>query len=398
VSRTFVGFGFGAIQAGLFLPEVQNSENFDRVVVSEIDTSLVNAVRASEGQYLCNIAESDQVRKIQVKGIEIYNPLVEEDRISLIEAIGQAGELCTALPSFHLYDQEPAPVAQLLAEGLKQKRRGFSRPPAVVYAAENDARAAKRLEAACLGYAPDGFANRVVFSETVIGKMCSIVTDQDRIQKENLNPINDECPRAILVEAFNDVFIDQSTPPGFLRGLDQFHPKSDLLPFAMAKFLGQNATHATLGYLAEEAGLEFMSDLREHPQLIERGLQAYIEEVGKGLCHEYGSRGELLFTEHGFAENATLAVKRMVNPLLADPVARVTRDPVRKLGWEDRLIGAIRMAQKAGVKPVVLLEAARLALKKACHENHWDDPAWALQEIWSGVSVLEQRKLSDLIL
>ena len=398
MSRTFVGFGFGAIQAGLFLPEVQNSENFDRVVVSEINASLVGAVRACAGEYFCNIAESDQVRKIQVKGIEIYNPLVEEDCRSLIEAIGQASELCTALPSFQLYDQEPAPVAQLLAEGLKQKRLDLSRPPAVVYAAENDSRAAKRLEAACLGYAPDGFANRVAFSETVIGKMCSIVTDPDRIQKESLSPINGQCPRAILVEAFNDVFVDESTPPGFVRGLDQFHPKPDLHPFATAKFFGQNATHATLGYLAEEVGLEYMSDLAKHPQLIDRGLRAYIKEVGKGLCHEYGEGGELLFTEHGFAANAALAVKRMLNPLLADPVARVTRDPVRKLGWEDRLIGAIRIAQKAGVEPVVLLAAARLALQKACRENYWNDPASALEKIWQGVTSLEQKKLRDLLL
>ena len=78
MSRTFVGFGFGAIQAGLFLPEVQNSENFDRVVVSEINASLVGAVRASAGEYFCNIAESDQVRKIQVKGIEIYNRIFKK--------------------------------------------------------------------------------------------------------------------------------------------------------------------------------------------------------------------------------------------------------------------------------------------------------------------------------
>ena len=51
MSRTFVGFGFGAIQAGLFLPEVQNSENFDRVVVSEIDPVLVAALRESRGEY-----------------------------------------------------------------------------------------------------------------------------------------------------------------------------------------------------------------------------------------------------------------------------------------------------------------------------------------------------------
>ena len=36
MSRTFVGFGFGAIQAGLFLAEAHLSNNFDRLVVADI--------------------------------------------------------------------------------------------------------------------------------------------------------------------------------------------------------------------------------------------------------------------------------------------------------------------------------------------------------------------------
>ena len=39
----------------------------------------------------------------------------------------------------------------------------------------------------------------------------------------------------------------------------------------------------------------------------------------------------------------------MVNPFLRDPVDRVTRDPARKLGWEDRLVGSMLLATEAGI-------------------------------------------------
>ena len=47
VPRTFVGFGFGAIQAGLFLAEAYLSRNFDRLVVAEVLPEVVAAVRAA---------------------------------------------------------------------------------------------------------------------------------------------------------------------------------------------------------------------------------------------------------------------------------------------------------------------------------------------------------------
>ena len=59
----------------------------------------------------------------------------------------------------------------------------------------------------------------------------------------------------------------------------------------------------------------------------------------------------------------------MVNPFLNDPIERVTRDPVRKLGWEDRLIGAMRLSIEAGVQPVLLAEGARAALARAAQES-----------------------------
>ena len=49
---------------------------------------------------------------------------------------------------------------------------------------------------------------------------------------------------------------------------------------------------------------------------------------------------------------------RFENAAVRDPVARVGRDPLRKLAGDDRLVGAARLAAAAGVAPVHLCTAA----------------------------------------
>ena len=41
----------------------------------------------------------------------------------------------------------------------------------------------------------------------------------------------------------------------------------------------------------------------------------------------------------------------MTNSYLLDTVERVGRDPARKLGWNDRLVGTMRLALEQGIKP-----------------------------------------------
>jgi hypothetical protein len=45
--RTFVGFGFGPIQAGLFLDEAYRSRSFGWLVVAEVLPEIVSAVRGA---------------------------------------------------------------------------------------------------------------------------------------------------------------------------------------------------------------------------------------------------------------------------------------------------------------------------------------------------------------
>jgi mannitol-1-phosphate 5-dehydrogenase len=395
---TFVGFGFGAIQGGLFLPEAFASGFFNRLVVSEIDQETVDRVRARRGAYFCNIAHADRLQQRKIDGIEIYNPLVPDDREKLVSAIAEAQEMCTALPSFKLYDMGETSVAKLISDGLKRKISSEELPSVVIYAAENDTRAATRLREACLIHFPNLPENRIIFSETVIAKMCSVVTDPVRISTEKLNPMVKGFDKAFLVEAFNRILIDKQVPRNFTRGLNDFLPKCDLEPFAISKFLGHNAMHALLGYLARDEGIAYMHEAGKRQDLMETVRRSFIEEAGVGLRQKYNQIEDSLFTEDGFRDHAEEALVRMVNPFLRDPVARVTRDPVRKLGWDDRLLGAMRLALDAGVQPAILARGAALALKFACEENNWTSMEEGLGQIWQNVTPKEQNELRGLIL
>ena len=111
--------------------------------------------------------------------------------------------------------------------------------PSAIYAAENDAIAAQRLKHACQNYISNLSDEWIVFSETVIAKMCSVVTNPNRIEQENLAPLTSYSDRAILVEAYNHILIDEKIPLNFARGIESFVSKPDLNPFALSKFLGQ---------------------------------------------------------------------------------------------------------------------------------------------------------------
>jgi hypothetical protein len=51
-----VGFGFGAIQTGLFLWEAQQSGNFNRLVIAMTNPEVVAGLREARGSFRVNVA------------------------------------------------------------------------------------------------------------------------------------------------------------------------------------------------------------------------------------------------------------------------------------------------------------------------------------------------------
>lgn len=370
-TRTYVGFGFGAIQAGLFLYEAFRSNAFRRLVVAEVIPEVVAEVRHTEGHYTVNIAHSNRVEHARIGPIGIQDPALGSDRECLIEAIAEAHEIGTAIPSVSYYSSDgPGSLHRILAEGLRAKaaRRG---PRAVVYAAENHNHAAEILESSVMSEIPeserDQVGSRVRFLNTVIGKMSGVITDLEEIESQRLAAITPEAGRAFLVEAFNRILISRiefeptQEEPLFRRGIQVFEEKGDLLPFEEAKLYGHNATHALAAYLGAIRGVERISDLRAIPGALPFLRAAFIEESGQALIRKYAGL-DPLFTREGYTAYAEDLLERMTNPYLRDSVERVGRDPQRKLGWDDRLIGTMRLALSHGIQPWRYATGAAAAL------------------------------------
>jgi mannitol-1-phosphate 5-dehydrogenase len=119
--------------------------------------------------------------------------------------------------------------------------------------------------------------------------------------------------------------------------------KPQLLPFEEAKLYGHNATHALAAYLGQVSNVPMMADLRQVDGLLQWLFDAFIEESGIALIRKYEGL-DPLFTLQGYADYAVDLLTRMTNPILQDSSARVGRDPKRKLGWHDRLVGTLRLA------------------------------------------------------
>jgi mannitol-1-phosphate 5-dehydrogenase len=354
--RRFVGFGLGAIQTGLFLYEAQAPGTFSSFTVAEVDRKLLAQVRGVGGELRVNIAHEDRVERAVLRGVEVLDPNDPSDAVRLEQAVREADELATAVPSVSLYEAGgPASIAAVLARSLDASR------PRVLYAAENHNHAARLLTEA-ITRLRGGPAPRFQALETVIGKMSGVVTDPAEIESLGLASLVPGLDRAVLVEAFNRILVSRVALPGFQRGIAVFEEKPDLLPFEEAKLYGHNAVHALLGYLGLHRGYTLMSEVLEDSELRELGVRAFLEESGGALRARHGASGEALFTEAGYRDYALDLVRRMGNPFLRDHVARVCRDPRRKLGYDDRLVGTMRLALEAGIVPRLFAVGARAAL------------------------------------
>ncbi|MDR0932490.1 MAG: hypothetical protein LBM70_05645 [Victivallales bacterium] len=329
--KIFLGIGAGPIQTGIFVSGAWHG-NFDRIVLSEVDPAIVAAIRRA-GSITVNTAG---VGFQSFDRVEVYNPTVLEDANKLKEVAAEAIAVNTALPSVDFYRF----AAPYLAEGFAKSKHAK-----YVYTSENSTTAAEELRRT-VGEFPD-----VYYLDTVIGKMSKVFNAAD----SDLPPLAPGSPKGHLVEVFNTIY--SSSAAGIEDvGIEGLFPKPDLHPFEEAKLYGHNAVHFLLGVLAAEAGLCTMDEAAAHPELMAIAHNALIDECGAALCRKYAGVDDY-FIPGNFRAWGEELLNRMVSPELADSVERIIRDPNRKLGWNDRLIGAIHLCFSQKIVPCNLLTA-----------------------------------------
>ena len=356
MAKTFIGIGAGPIQTGIYVAGAADG-GFDRIVLAEVEPTLVAALKQHHS-ITVNTAEADRITTRTYENIEVFNPNDPNDLPQLIEIAKDALAFNTALPATKFY--------KFCAPWMKE---AFAKNPAgrrYIYTSENSTTAAADLKVAMGVEYPETY-----YLDTVIGKMSKVFAAGE----SELPTLTPGFAKGHLVEAFNTIYT--SSAAGIEEvGIQNLFAKADLVPFEEAKLYGHNANHLLLALLAAERGCNSMSEAAKFPEIVEYTLQALLQESGAALCKKYAGVDEY-FEPANWETWARELVRRMISPLLSDAIARVARDLTRKLGWEDRLIGAIRLCQAQGVPCPRLLHGAQIALRfnalDALLEGDWKD-------------------------
>jgi len=340
-----VQFGGGNIGRG-FTGQLFSETGFEVVFVDVMEdlVGLLNRRR----EYPIRIA-CDEPYDVIVRNVRAVNG---RDIPAVSAEIAEADVLCTAVGVNVLPH-----IAPTIAAGIKARHDAGCASPINIIICENMQGAQGFLKEKVLDALPAELAAyvhaKVGFVMSVVGRMVPVMTDEQKA----IDPL------LIVVEPYKHLPIDKAAIKGTLPEIVGVEPADNFQAYVDRKLYTHNAGHAASAYLGYLKGYEYIWEAMGDSD-VNADVRKALAETGQALIAKHGLSPE----EHQAHIEDLLA--RFANRALADQVARVGKDPVRKLGPTDRLIGGAKLALEYGVKPVGLCKAIAAALKF----NPPDDP------------------------
>jgi mannitol-1-phosphate 5-dehydrogenase len=323
-----VMFGAGNVGRG-FIGQLFCESGY-LVTFVDVDDVLIEALNR-RGQYTLRLVDNENIQEIMVAPVRALHS--NRDAQAAAEALERAELAATAVGARVL-----PYVAPLAAAGIRRRMQAGNTAALNIIICENlkDAAAAFRaMVYEHLNTEERAFADeRVGFVDTVIGRMVPPLTAEMRAQD----------PSLIVVEPYKELPVDRRGFAGEIPSVVGMEPCDNFPAYTARKLYIHNCGHAVLAYLGYLGGYAY-----GYEALVDAGVRARIEqalaESRQGIVAEYGVDGAWLDA------HARELMHRYANRVLADTIFRLGRDPQRKLAPKDRLVGAARLAEKAGVRP-----------------------------------------------
>ena len=161
----------------------------------------------------------------------------------------------------------------------------------------------------------------------------------------------------IIGEADLPVFVnrtDWGDDPPVIPGLEFVE---DVEPYYARKLFTNNAGHAHIAYLGAWAGYSLVHEAAVDPR-IALPLRTMLEAAADALSSRFGLPAPDLA-----AHIDHLLCVRYVSTRFCDTIARLARDPLRKLAPGERLIGLLRLLESCGMPSDSVCPAIAAALR-----------------------------------
>ncbi|MEA4887974.1 MAG: mannitol dehydrogenase [Clostridiaceae bacterium] len=340
-------FGAGAIGRG-FIGQTFSQSGY-HVTFVDIFPSVIDALN-EQGRYPVQIVSEQQVETVWVGPV---SGLLSGDTDAVADAIADADLMATAVGVNAL-----KAVAPTLAAGFSRRWQNGNLRPLDVIVCENKLDADKYLRELVRPHLPAAEQPKldelIGFVEASIGRMVPVMPDA--LKKEQ--------PLLIQVEPYHDLPVDAAGFRGPVPDLIALKPFAPFDFFIKRKLFVHNLGHAVTAYLGWLKHCSTIAEAVQDPEIRLLARRAMMESA-VALSRYYQVPLEEL-TAH-----VDDLLGRFANRRLGDTVARVGRDPMRKLSIDDRLAGALRFSLQQGVEP----QATALGLAAGLLFDSADDPA-----------------------
>jgi mannitol-1-phosphate 5-dehydrogenase len=323
------------------------------VVFADVNSDLVRLLQ-KERRYRILIKDENP----EEIWIENLRALDAADQDAVAREIAFADLVATAVGAYALPSVYP-----LIAAGLK--RRLARKRPLDILICENVLRGAELFREGLKPLLPAGFPfdKMVGLIETSIGKMVPIMPEDVRRSD----------PLLLYAEAFNTLIVDRRGFLGPVPDVPGLDAKDNIAAYVDRKLFIHNLGHAAAAYIGHVVHPDavFTWQVLDDREIQDAARQAMWESA-RALMLRYSYE----FDEHNQSDHIEDLLRRFANQALGDTVHRVGRDLPRKLGPEERIIGALRLDQQEGVPaPYTTLTLACALLFRAPDEKGEPYPA-----------------------
>jgi mannitol-1-phosphate 5-dehydrogenase len=322
IGRSFIGQLFGC--------------NGYNVVFVDIDPVIIERLN-NKGSYRI-IIKGEKDEEIIVPNVQAIHASNAE---KVTDAVATAGILAISVGRNALEKVIPA-----LVSGLKLRYKWNPGYPLDIIIAENMRSARDFLKDQMIKNLPLNypFDKLVGLVETSIGKMVPIMTLAE----------SEKDPLMIYAEPYNTLILDRKGFKSSIPDIKELVPKDNINAWVDHKAFIHNLGHATAAYYGfyRHPETKYLYEIFDDKEVFDFTRDVMLQSAD--LLHTAYPEE---FTIPDLTEHVDDLLVRFRNKALKDTVYRVGQDLVRKLGPDDRFMGAIRLAIRLGMPYDKILKA-----------------------------------------
>ena len=313
-----------------------------KVVFVDVDTEIVRLLNERKSYRV--VIKDEKVEEIIVPNVSAIS---SSHLTEVIESVCSAGITAVSVGKFALEK-----VIPVIAEGLVMRHKHNPYFPLDIILAENMRSAAEFTKNELLNQLPEGFPSDMIVGliETSIGKMVPIIP-HSAIEQD---------PLVVFAEPYNTLILDGQGFKSPIPDVKGLAPKKNIKAWVDRKAFIHNLGHASAAYYGHylHPELTYMYEILENEKVLSFTRKVMMQSA-EILSRVYSD--DLGIKE--LEDHVEDLLNRFRNRALQDTIFRVGHDLVRKLGSDDRFMGALLLARQEKMPYDLIMKAMSYGFK-----------------------------------